>query len=53
MLPICCNSSLKLRIDPKKTQRIIKIKPFIAKYNWKGINWLSEKDDWNILLLMF
>ena len=28
-------------------QRIIKIKPFINKYNWQGINFPSEKnDDW-------
>ena len=37
----------------KKTQmfsihfnRIAKIKPFINKYNWKGTNVPSEKDDW-------
>ena len=24
-------------------QRITKIKPFIDKYNWKGINYLTEK----------
>ena len=23
-----------------------KIKPFIDKYNWEGINYPSEKDDW-------
>ena len=23
-----------------------KIKPFINKYNWEGINFPSEKDDW-------
>ena len=27
-------------------QRIIKIKPFINKYNWQGINFPSEKNDW-------
>ena len=26
--------------------RITKIKHFINKYNWKGINFSSEKDDW-------
>ena len=26
-------------------QRITKIKPFINKYNWERINFLSEKDD--------
>ena len=30
----------------KNPQRITKIKPFINKYNWEGINFLSEKDDW-------
>ena len=23
-----------------------KIKPFVSKYNWEGINYPSEKDDW-------
>ena len=31
---ICCNSCIK---------RITKIKPFMNKYNWEGINYLSEK----------
>ena len=30
----------------KDWERITKIKPFINKYNWKGINFPSEKDDW-------
>ena len=30
----------------KDPQRITKIKPFINKYNWEGINIPSEKDDW-------
>ena len=30
----------------QKKQRITKIKSFINKYNWKEINFLSEKDDW-------
>ena len=34
------------KIDP---QRITKIKPFINKYDWEGINYPSEKDDWKIL----
>ena len=29
----------------KHSERIIKIKPFINKYKWKGINFPSEKDD--------
>ena len=27
-------------------QRVTKIKPFISKYNWEGITFSSEKDDW-------
>ena len=34
------------KINNKKCQRITKIKPFIDKYNWEGINYPSEKDDW-------
>ena len=30
----------------KNAQRITKIKSFINKYNWKEINFPSEKDDW-------
>ena len=30
----------------KDPQRIRKIKPFINKHNWEGINFPSEKDDW-------
>ena len=31
----------------KKDSRIItKIKSFINRYNWEGINFPSEKDDW-------
>ena len=33
----------------KHSERITKIKPFINKYNWKGINFPSEKDDWKNL----
>ena len=29
----------------KDPQRITKIKLFISKYNWEGINFPSEKDD--------
>ena len=29
-----------------KFRKNIKIKPFIDKYNWKGISVLSGKDDW-------
>ena len=30
----------------KEPQNIKKIKPFVNKYNWEGINYSSEKDDW-------
>ena len=30
----------------KDLQRITKIKPFIDEYNYEGINYPSEKDDW-------
>ena len=30
----------------KGPQRLTKIKLFINKYNWKGINFPSEKDGW-------
>ena len=37
-------------IEIKKYPQIIsKNKLFINKYNWEGINFLSEKDDWKKL----
>ena len=30
----------------KLPQRLSKIKPFINKYNWKGINYPSGKNEW-------
>ena len=30
----------------KKSEKITKIKPYINKYNWEGINFPSEKDNW-------
>ena len=30
----------------KHAERITKIKPFIKKYIWEGINFPLEKDDW-------
>ena len=30
----------------KNPERITKIKPLLCKYNWKGINFPSEKNDW-------
>ena len=50
MLSIYCNSSVKsLRIG-KHVERITKIKPFISKYKWEGINFPPEKDDWKKIL---
>ena len=43
MLPIRCNSREEIKKNP---QRTLQIKHFINKYNWKGINYLSGKDDW-------
>ena len=37
--------ALKNEEIKKDPQRITKIKPFISKYNWEGINYPSEKDD--------
>ena len=35
-----------MKKQKKHPQRITKIKPLINKYNWEGINFPSEKDDW-------
>ena len=35
-----------MKNKPKSRQRIIETKPFIKKYNWEGIHYSSEKDDW-------
>ena len=46
MFLIRCNSRDKSWRNLKKYPlRITKIKHFINKYNWKGINFSSEKDD--------
>ena len=37
------HEEIKKKKDP---QRITKIKPFVNKYNWEGITFPSEKDDW-------
>ena len=39
MLSICCNIH-------SKSWRITKIKPFINKHKWEGLNFPSEKDNW-------
>ena len=35
----------EIKSNPEK---VSKIKPFINKYNWKGINYPSKIDDWNV-----
>ena len=46
MLSIRVTVALNHEEIGKKTERITKIKPFINKYKWEGINFPSEKDDW-------
>ena len=47
MLSMCCNSCIKLWKSRKKIRtEYNKIKPFINKYTWKGVNYPSGKDDW-------
>ena len=48
MFSIRCNSRVNLwknKNKKKNSERITKIKPFMDKYNWEGINYPSEKDD--------
>ena len=35
-----------MKKEKKDPQKLKKIKPFINKHNWQGINYSSEKDDW-------
>ena len=42
------NNCIKYKKIGKNSQRISRIKPFIDKNNWKGINCPSEKDDQKI-----
>ena len=39
-------TQVKLWRNKKNPQRITKTKPFMNTYNWEGINYSSEKDDW-------
>ena len=45
MFSIRCNSPIKLWRIGKHSERIKKSNFFISKYNWEGINFLSEIDD--------
>ena len=38
--------ALNHKVIQKPSERITKTKPFISKYNWEGINFPSERDDW-------
>ena len=46
MLSIRCNSGIKSRKNQGHPERITKNKPFIDGYNWKGIDYPSEKYGW-------
>ena len=46
MLSICFNSSIKSWHIGKHGERITKIKLFVNKYKWEGINFPSEKGNW-------
>ena len=43
---IALNDSLNYQRIKKDLQRISKLKPYINKYNWKDIKFLSDKEDW-------
>ena len=43
MLSKCVTVALNYEEIKKDPQRITKIKPFINKYNWEGIKFLSKK----------
>ena len=45
MLSICLSLGLNHKNIRKGLERIKKIKPFLNKYNWVGMNYSSEKDD--------
>ena len=46
MFSIRCKIGVKLWRNKKHPKRITKVKTFINKYNWKGLNYPVEKDDW-------
>ena len=43
--PITVTVALNHKQIKKDLHRITKVKPFVNKYNWGGINLPSEKDD--------
>ena len=46
MLSICCNVALNHDKINNHLQKVSKIKPFIYKYNWNGIDFPSTSKDW-------
>ena len=46
MFSIGYNSRIKSWRNKKDPKKILKIKPFRNKYNWEGIHFPSEKNDW-------
>ena len=46
MLSICFNCSINHKQIKNHPKRIFSLKPFIDQYNWKGINFPSQKEDW-------
>ena len=45
MFSICSNVALNYGEIESHPERVSNIKPFINKYNWKGINYPSKIDD--------
>ena len=41
-----CDSRIKSWRNKKDTQRLTKIKSYIDKCNWEGINYPQKNDDW-------
>ena len=46
MLSGRCDSRIKSWRNKKDTQRLTKIKSYIDKCNWEGINYPSKNSDW-------
>ena len=44
-----CDSGVKLWRNNKDPKRITKIKPFLNKYDWEGMHFPSEKDNWKTI----
>ena len=45
MFPICLTVAINYQKSKSHPERISKIKPFIDQYNWKEINFPSDKED--------